>query len=153
MAIRNYKNFEESDLDKTVWRYLTFPKYISLITYGAFWFSKLNILTDRYEGAMPRLADMEMLSEHQNLKEHFPPAMHKQIDEMNKKNVDDGRELTVVNCWFVSDVESDRMWKEYTKGSEGVAIKSTIRLLSQHVYCDPQITKIGKVQYVDLENY
>jgi hypothetical protein len=144
MAIQNYKNIDESDLDKMVWRYLTFPKYISLLTYGAFWFSRLNILADQYEGAMPRLADLEMLSEHQKFKKHFDPVMHSQIDDMNKRNVEYGRELTVVNCWFASDVESERMWNEYTKDGEGVAIRSTIRLLSQYVYCDARVTKLER---------
>jgi hypothetical protein len=153
MAIQNYKNIDQADLDRTVWRYLTFPKYISLLTYGALWFSKLNILTDKYEGSMPNVAEMEMLAEHQKLKEMFDPRMHEQIDGMNKRNVEDGRELTVVNCWFASEVESERMWAEYSRGSEGVAVKSTIRLLSQYVHCDPRVTKIGRVKYVDLNNH
>jgi hypothetical protein len=153
MSIQNYKNISQADLDKTVWRYLTFPKYISLLTYGALWFSKLNILTDKYEGSMPRMADMEMFAEHQKLKEMFDPAMHEQIDAMNTRNVESGRELTIVNCWFASEVESERMWTEYSRGSEGVAVKSTIRLLSQYVYCDPQFTTIGTVKYVDLSGH
>jgi len=153
MAIKNYKNLDSSDFDRTVWRYLTFPKYISLLTYGALWFSKLNILIDTYEGALPAKADAEMLAEHQKYKAIFDPALHAQLDSMNKKNVEDGRELTLANCWFISDLESENMWKEYAAGPEGVAIKSTVRLLSQFVFCDPRVSKIGRVQYVDLDTF
>lgn len=153
MAIENYKNLGQSELDCTVWRYLTFPKYISLLTYGALWFSKLNILIDEFEGAMPIKADAEMLAEHQRYKALFGPASHEQIDSANEKNVEDGRELTVANCWFASELESERMWKEYAGGSEGVAIKSTIGSLSQFVFCDPRFSNIGKVRYIDLNSY
>jgi hypothetical protein len=134
MAVLNYKNIEETDLDQTVWRYLTFSKYISLITYRALWFSKLNIFTDRYEGAMPTVADAGMLAEHQKLTRLLDPSMHEQIDDMNKKNVEDGRELIVTNCWFISEFESERMWEQYAKGPEGIAIKSSIRLLSEYIF-------------------
>lgn len=153
MPIENYRNLEESELDTTVWRYLTFPKYISLLTYQALWFSKLNILIDKFEGAMPLKAYAEMLAEHQKIKAVIDPTLHEQIDNMNKKNVEDGRELTVANCWFASKLESERMWEQYAGGSEGVAIKSTIRSLSRFVCCDPRFSKIGKVRYVDLDNY
>jgi hypothetical protein len=102
---------------------------------------------------MPKLADVEMLAELQRYKAFLGPALHEQIDNMNTKNVDDGRELTIVNCWFISETESERMWNEYAGGSEGVAIKSTIGLLSECVFCDPRITRIGRVQYVDLASY
>jgi hypothetical protein len=51
-------------------------------------------------------------------------------------------------------LESERMWKEYAGGgSEGVATKSTIGLLAQHVFCDARVTTIGRVQYVDLDTH
>lgn len=153
MAIEIFKNIAESDLDKTVWRYLTFPKYISLLTYQALWFSKLNILRDEYEGFMPTKTAAEMLADFQKFKRVIDPALHQQIDTMNEKNVEDGRELTVANCWFLADHESQTMWDEYAGGTEGVAIRSTIRLLSQSVNFDPRITRIGRVQYVDLSTH
>lgn len=153
MAIDKYKNMDDSDLDRSVYRYLTFPKYISLVTYGALWFSKLNIFADEYEGFIPAKIDAEMRTEHEKLKKTFHPSLHDQIDNMNQRNVDDGRELTVVNCWFLDDNESEKMWAEYAKHSEGVAIKSTVRLLAHHVFCEPKWSQIGKVRYVDLDTH
>ena len=45
------RNLGSADLEKTVWRYMPFAKFISLMTYQALWFSKLNILQDTYEAA------------------------------------------------------------------------------------------------------
>ena len=78
--------------------------------------------------------------------------MHHQVDEMNARNVADGRELTTVSYWFSGESEADRMWRN-AKDNEGVAIKSTIHSLSENVHCDPQISQIGQVQYVDLETH
>jgi hypothetical protein len=99
-----YKNVDTSDLNKTVWRYLTFAKFISLLAYRAIWFSKLNSLIDKFEGSMPKPVEEQMTLEFQGLKKHFDPSLHNQIDDTNKRNVDSGRELTVVNCWFLADI-------------------------------------------------
>src|SRR5215467_13664956 len=122
MAIKNFSNLDPSDLDRTVWRYLTFAKYISLLAYGAVWFSKLNVLVDRYEGAMPTKADEKMLDELRELKRHFHPSLRDQLENANRRNVEDGRELTLVNCWFLGESDTEWMWKQYANWSEGVAI-------------------------------
>jgi hypothetical protein len=128
--IKNLRHLNEADLDQTVWRYLTFPKYISLLTYHAIWFSKLSILTDRFEGAIPEIADREMrerLLAWQIAKDN--PDFAAQITTANQKNVEDGRELMLANCWFCDDIESKSMWEEYAGGSEALAVTSTIRRL------------------------
>jgi hypothetical protein len=150
MHINTLRNIDERDLDNEVWRYLTFPKYISLLTYRAIWFSKLSILTDKYEGAMPAANAAIRRSERLEHTDVFPPSLLAQLD---KRNVDDGRELTVANCWFLSECESEKMWTEYANGAEGIAIKSTIRALSQNVFCDPRHSMVGRVKYVDLETH
>jgi hypothetical protein len=147
------KNLAESDLDSAVWRYLTFPKYISMLSYGAIWFSKLNILIDEYEGHMPTTVDAEMRASMQINKKLFPPEIHHQFDDMNRRNVEDGKELTVASCWFLGENDSEKMWAEYAGSPEAVAIKSTIRLLSQNIHFQHERSLIGKVKYVDLETH
>ena len=152
MSIPLYSTIDASDLDRTVWRYLTFSKYVSLLTYQAIWFSKLNILVDEFEGAMPSPVDALMTEEHLKLRSVLPAELHDQLHTMNAKNVADGKELTVVNCWLLAEEESPAMWREYA-GDEGVAIKSTVRLLSENISCDPGRSHIGKVRYVDLSTH
>ena len=48
-----FRNLVRDDKIKTVWRYMSFPKFMSLLTYQALWFSKLNMLEDKYEGTIP----------------------------------------------------------------------------------------------------
>jgi len=150
----NIKNIDENELDNVVWRYLTFPKFISLLVYGALWFPKLKILQDQYEGSLPARVEAQMHQNNQKWKSTFTSSeYHKQIDAWPSDNVNDGRELTVVNCWFIDTIESKRMWDEYVGSSEGVAIKSTIRKLATYVYAYPEWSHIGKVKYVDKQSY
>jgi hypothetical protein len=156
MRITNHKNLTDADYDLTVWRYLTFPKFISLLTYQALWFSKLKILQDKYEGGILPLTEKAMRLEYEDLKSMFnTPELHRQIENLPDKNIEDGRELTVVNCWFLDENESQKMWDEYVGVVGGVAVKSTVRKLATFIGVseDPHVSQIGKVKYVKLESY
>lgn len=147
----NIKDIEDNELDNSVWRYLTFSKFISFLAYGALWFPKLNILQDQFEGVLPTQTKKTMQQDNEKWKKVFPFESHWQIDEMVNNNIKDGRELTVVNCWFLGKEESATMWDNYVKNNEGVAVKSTIRKLATNVYLEPEFSCIGKVKYVDFE--
>ena len=129
------RSLTTEDFNRTVWRYLPFPKFVSLLTYQAIWFAKLNILQDKYEGRIPPRA-VSLMHEHADQwKAKFNSEEHrKQIDEWPATNEADGRELLVVTCWFADDLESERMWGEYGGSTEAVAIKSTIGRLAKHIY-------------------
>jgi hypothetical protein len=91
-------NIQEDELNLTVWRYLTFPKFIHLITYGALWFCRLQELIDEFEGRMPEKPMKEMKARHQDFKKSFPdPKHHWQFDQMAERNVSDGRSLSTMN--------------------------------------------------------
>lgn len=142
-------------MNLTVWRYMPFTKFISLLVYQALWFSKLNILQDQYEGLMPFATKRMMDDHHHELKKGFPPEHHWQFDEMSARNEKDSRELKVVNCWFLGDCESERMWREYGEGKESVVIKSTVKQLIEQIGVprDKDMSSIGRVNYVDFKSH
>lgn len=149
------------DFERTVWRYMPFPKFISLMTYQALWFSKLNILQDRYEGLIPAAVKKRMHEQNQSYKAQFStPEFHRQIDAWPTQNEDDGRELLVVTCWFLGERESQRMWAEYGGSNEAVAVKSTIGQLEKYILVprEETVSHLGLVSYVahdghDMSNY
>ncbi len=141
-------NLTDAEMDDVVWRYLTFPKFVSLITFRALWFSKLSALTDQLEGEMPHKVDREMLDEYRSWNNSKAAGFGPQIEELNRRNVADGRELTLVNCWFGNATESADMWREYA-GRDGVAVVSTIGRLRRHVQCNPEFSQVGRVRYID----
>jgi hypothetical protein len=151
----NLRDLKEEDMDLKVWRYMPFTKFISMLTFQAIWFPKLNILQDQFEGTMPAATKTMMESEYQDMKINFPPETHWQFDQMASKNEDDSRELLLVSCWFLDDIESDKMWQEYGNGNEAVAIQSTVRQLFQNIGVphDKHATHMGRVKYVDHENF
>jgi len=152
--INNLKDIHETELDLPVWRYLTFPKFISLMTYRALWFSKLNILQDQFEGTLPIATETQMRQYNERSKKVFnTPECHQQIDNWPKDIVSSGGELTVVNCWFLGKNESRDMWTRYVGPNEGVAICSSIRSLQNSVGAYPEFSLIGRVQYVNFDKH
>jgi hypothetical protein len=151
----NLRDITEEDMSLTVWRYMPFSKFLSLIVYQALWFSKLNILQDQFEGMMPLTTKQMMQAHHQGLKKPFPPEQHWQFDEMASRNEQDSRELCIVNCWFLGENESARMWREYGGGKESVAIKSTVKQLIENIGVprDKDMTSIGRIKYVDIKTH
>lgn len=150
------RNLQSVDLEKTVWRYMPFAKFISLIAYQALWFSKLNILQDTYEGMLPAESKREMREEDQEIKSWFDtPEFHRQIDAWADENQNDGRELLVVNCWFLGERTSERMWREYGGSAEAVAIKSTIGHLANYIWVprDEHRSHMGLVSYIDYGSH
>ncbi len=150
----NQRDLTQEDMDLTVWRYMPFSKFVSLLVYQAIWFSKLSILQDQFEGMMPA-ATKEMMQAHDHeLKKDFAPEHHWQFDEMASRNEQDSRDLLVVNCWFLGESESEEMWDRDGGNNEAVAIKSTVKQLIENigVYHD-KYTHIGKVSYVDYQTH
>lgn len=132
-------NIKPCERNNAVYKYLTLPKFISLLTYQALWFSKLNHLEDKLEGMIPGLSK-------------FLPF----INYMCTDNERGGRELTVVSCWFMNDSESIKMWEEYSSLEEGIVIKSTPHKLIKSIarFTETNIpTVLGKVEYVDHNNH
>lgn len=139
-----FKNFDESELDLTVFRYLTMQKFVSMFSINALWFCKLNALKDKFEGAFPFQIMVRLKEEIQRINGQttWPSG-----------NVESGQEMYAVSCWAIGPEESERMWREYVGSPYGMAIKTTIRKLIQHVHVWPEQSFIGKVQYVDFDNH
>ena len=151
----NLRDLTNDDMNLTVWRYMPFSKFVSLLVYQAIWFSKLKTLQDKFEGMMPKATRELMEGYHQELKQGFAPEYYWQFDEMASRNEQDSRELIVVSCWFLGESESKRMWAEYGSNNESIAIKSTVKQLIENIGVphDKNMTHIGRVSYVDYKTH
>lgn len=139
----------------TVWRYLTFVKFISLLELSALWMSRLGSLEDQFEATLPDKTRENMIAMHLKWKTTFEgrPELQEQLAGMTDRNVQDGRRVMVVNCWFLGEVESQQMWKKYGGSTEGVAIRSTLRRLNESILAKQKSTTIGKVNYIDFAEH
>jgi hypothetical protein len=112
---------EPKDRNARLWRYMDLSRLLSVIDKGALFFPSVATLSevDPYEGE-PALARIRA-------------AQAQGADELRKLRLqcEVFKHLNLFNCWHMNDGESDAMWKLYVKGSEGVAIQSTVgRIIS-----------------------
>jgi len=64
------------------------------------------------------------------------------------------KHLNFYNCWHMNDSESDAMWKVYLKGSQGIAIHSTVaRIKSSLQNCLTDEIYMALVKYVDYDTF
>jgi hypothetical protein len=151
-----FERLRLGDLDPnaTIWRYLTFPKFISLLATHALWFSKLRVLTDTLEGTTPELTRIQLKSQHQKMEDWFQEEhLKQQVRRFVEDNEDDGRELIVANCWVIGTHESKEMWNTYVGNHEGVVIRSTPRGLANSLAVSHDSWWLGRVKYVDFARY
>lgn len=61
--------------------------------------------------------------------------------------------LHFINSWYISEYESDAMWRIYSENSEGIAVKSTLGRLKRAFQNAPEEIFIGKVKYIDYNQW
>ncbi|MBU2513738.1 DUF2971 domain-containing protein [bacterium] len=167
--------------DQKIWRYLTLDKFIDLISRQALYFAPLEkfIDSDPFEGYMPipalkifhgALGDTIQFFEKESLDrfeklgaengvpintEKFKRTINSETDKIKKKSLKFMKILgksIQVNCWNISDYESEAFWKLYSDEGKGVAIESTVESLSKSIFPTYSGNRIHiyPVKYVDF---
>ena len=54
--------------DAVLWRYMDFPKFVSMLKEGALWFSRADLLGDPLEGSFTQAREMERQRMLENLR-------------------------------------------------------------------------------------
>lgn len=131
--------FEQpADANATIWRYMRFSKFISLLHSQSLYFYLLSKLPDQAEGRLPRRHLCE-----------WDPGLVVACEHQ--------RNITAINCWHMRDDESVNMWQSYCGLAEGIAIRSSYaRLVScfrsvPGTLSDQQEIAIGMVKYLDFD--
>jgi len=111
-----------------VWRYFKFHRFLDMLDQHELWFSRPFAFDDPWEGC-------------------YPPSYVRRTREFASECGTPFRELSselrkrylrhryghFVNCWHVSNHESDAMWRLYAAKQKGIAIQSTIANLNDCV--------------------
>ncbi len=148
MKISDSKYLKIPSDDQVIWRYLDFPKFTSLLYDESLWFSRVDYLTDMYEGELPHDNANDYVD---NLKSIDPlMPLNERLDRgLNEiKNIRRFKKYTYVNSWSMNNEESFALWKIYLNNSkQGIAIKTTVgnirkSFISSDFYCI-----IGRVDY------
>ena len=124
----------------TIWRYLDFTKFVSLLDKQALFFCGADKMDDPFEGSFTKT----------NVSERREAIEEKFLDIVSS-NLKMLKEFVAVNCWHINRYESAAMWKLYLKSNEGIAIRSTFGRLRDSLKDEEHKIYIGKVQYIDYE--
>ena len=129
---------EPEDLGVSIWRYMTFDKFESLIKDGLY-FRRLDCFEDPFEGSFSygnqKIRESILLPEMEFDKlRTFSREMRKRI---------------YVSCWHINDCDSYAMWKIYSgcKG-QSVSIKTTARKLKENL----SHVILSQIKYIDYRS-
>ena len=127
----------EPDATATLWRYMSFAKFCSLLDREALFFSLVGDMEDRHEGFIYPLKPRES------------DAALQQAERMGYDVLREIARTALISCWTESDHESSLMWKAYA-GVEGVAIRTTFQNLQESIRSVAELpVTFGQVEYVD----
>ncbi len=103
--------------DSTIWRYIDFTKFVSMLEDKALFFCRADLLGDPFEGFLPQ----------STIDFYFPPDVETKVAGQANKDrkmvAKIARQNVFVNCWHANEHESAAMWHLYS--DKGVAIRST----------------------------
>ena len=123
------------DRSKTIWRYMSLDKFLSLLNDKQLYFARQDRFDDLKEGMRSKL-DLSLYDE-------AVPGISKLIEE-------DKHGCGFINCWVMSDVEYFLMWNTYATLDKGIAIKSTVgNLIDSLDPNDDRVIRISDVKYID----
>ena len=144
-SIYNYlQDNMNSKEDITLWRYMDFTKFLSLIDSQKLFFSKPVNFEDPYEGSFS-LTDLSETA--------YPPDFSLwrtgyTLKQLSKRVLDHA----AVMCWHRNTYESAAMWNLYLSSTEGIAIKTSRKKLLSSIDAGNWKIFYGEVEYVDYEN-
>ena len=130
----------------SLWRYMSFPKFVSLLEKGALFFCAPEALGDPFEGSISRAT----------------PALTATVADSNLRIADrkpaktveiDLRDVTRhvrVSCWYKNTHESVAMWNLYAREELGLAIRTRFEDLKDALIGAQEVS-VTEVVYYDYE--
>lgn len=161
------REYEIPEINDTLWRYMDLGKFISLISKEELYFASAESFIDPFEGARGLLKNKDKWDRYS--KEYLRRAIlaapglnleksdgyveseaNRLLRHMNSIGIRD-RKCTFISCWHYNDIESEAMWKTYSKDiTNAVAIQTTYGRLRKALN-NPEI-EIGKVNYIEYKS-
>jgi hypothetical protein len=127
-----------------LWRYMDLAQFLLILEKEELFFPSVATLAeaDPYEG--------------EPLPAKFRAAQAGGPDDLRTFRVhcEIFKHLNFYNSWHMNDDESDAMWKLYLKGSQGIAIQSTVeRVKASFQNTVTHTVYMALVEYIDYENF
>jgi hypothetical protein len=141
MTFKPHEKTTVPPLDTVIWRYVDLAKFMSMLESRSLYFTSIAVLAreDQWEGVF-----------HRELREMWREVAGTDNLESSRQYL---MERAFVNCWYMSEHESDAMWKVYSQGSRNVAIRSTFGKLRDTLGSCAEPIHVGQVEYIDRGSY
>ena len=138
---------KEPTRNAKLWRYMSFAKFVDIISAQRIHLSKASAFNDPFEVSYPEIGRMyDQLYEEKGIsKESWLQNKEKArlLQEEIKKEV-------FISCWHECEYESAAMWDLYSS-KEGVAVKITAgNLLDLQLSLSPELCFVSRVTYINF---
>lgn len=145
--------FREPEDSASVWRYMNFSQFVSLIVKSQLFFSKIDNFSDKFEGTWANTIERSIEES------PFAQAILKSGDSVDglRQSFEVFRnhlyQRACLSCWHLNEYESAAMWSSYLKTNEGIAIRTTFKNLmaSFGEFHDKERISAGIVDYADYD--
>jgi hypothetical protein len=131
--------------DQRIWRYVDLWKFEDMLRTSSLYFRRADKLLDVGEGRLSTEGVRGTAPSEIAFKAAYNIAPQGHVIDVAAHEVT--RSCMFINCWNIGDVESARMWAEYTTSSESVAISTTFDQLIGVLPNSELI--ISRVKYID----
>lgn len=126
-----------------LWRYLTFDKFLHLLTKESLYFRRADQFSDLWEGAYPECCVSRWKEE---LRDNKVPKLYLDALKWFPRSL-------FVSSWHQNLYESDSTWERYaSEGTMGVAIKTNFFKLKDSYHNTNDDVYIGKMNYIDYNS-
>ena len=136
--------FDTPPLDTILWRYMDFPKFVSILEESALFFTRLDLMDDPFEGARSSFN-----------REVRPVIYGDEVSELIFRDLDAAshreRKRIYLSCWSQGEHESEALWARYSSRDNGIAIRTTCAKLIASLTCDVT-SYVAAVSYVDYNS-
>ncbi len=159
MVVRDHPSFRlPEDHDAPIWRYLDFPRFISMLEVGggSLHFSRPDQFDDHFE-CLPSNVDQQKMDELWAIAAKSQPvnwsgdAVNSAAEYAREYHRSMPR-LVAVNCWHRAEYESAAMWTIYGE-DRAIAVRTTARRLIDCLNKNHEHSvRVGMVEYVDPSN-
>lgn len=153
MGIIIDKETKEKLQDTYLWRYMSLPKFLDLITTQEIYFATNSqlITGDPYEGTLPFFTDF--LFNFDNERETFINKLSADSQELKpfleniqskglSLKINNIRDNTFINCWHINDDENHLMWQSYAPESGAIAVVTDVCSLIEAIETDIEIEAV-----------
>lgn len=121
--------------DVHLWRYMDFSKFVYMLDTNRLYFPRLDQFDDPYEGTLSK-AEFESIEQRAQQREEqgdLPGDFIGRYFDILMLKHREIRKCMYANCWYLSDVESEAMWKLYSNQDSGIAIKTSYAKLASAI--------------------